>query len=122
MTRKANFLIPSWRPKASHMDVVPPKPEWVPDWVYTNALSARHQYNTNWEMWVYMVSVQNNKPLAETEDACIRGIKKMFLQNRYVYGDKIGQWFEDFMDMDSIFSRVRGWPQWEARLDFEEKK
>lgn len=120
MTSK-RIVLPSWRPKFSNIDQNPVKPDFVPDEIYTYALAAKSQYNTNWEMWVYTESVLHNRPLAETEDACIRGIKKMFLQNRYVYGDKIGKWFEEFMDMDSIFSKVKSWPTFEARLDHERK-
>ncbi len=106
----------SWRPKKKHIKDTK-KPDFVPDWVYTEAQAAKFFYNDNWEYWVYCESQKHNTPIPETEDACIRGIKKEFLKMRMVYGDKIGQWFEDFMEMGDIFSKVKKWPEFLPKLE-----
>ena len=83
------------------------KPEFVPDWVYTMAMSAKYHYNAQWEFWVYQVSRDHNCSVAKAEDACIRGIKKEINRFKMTYGDKIGSWFEDFLDMKDIFNKVK---------------
>ena len=102
-----NFLN-TWRPSVKQaQDVYDPKPDFVPDWVYNDAKMCKCQYNTNWEFWVWQVSQRDNVPLPIAEDACIRGIKKEFLRYRLIYGDRVGSWFEDFLDMNSVFRKVK---------------
>ena len=43
---------------------------------------------------------------AEAEDACIRGIQKAFNQVYLVWGDKIGTWFEQFMELGDLMRKV----------------
>jgi hypothetical protein len=40
------------------------------------------------------------------EDACIRGIQKEINRLKLIYGDRVGQWFEEFLDMGDIFRKV----------------
>lgn len=109
------MLIPSWRPKLRNC-VYKPKPEGIPDWVYTEAMAARYHYNERWEFWVYQVSHEHNCSMAEAEDACIRGIKKAILQMHVVYGDEIGRWYEEFLDMGDIFRKVSH-PEYKRQLE-----
>lgn len=95
-----------WKPSIRNI-TLQDKPEWVPDWVYTMATTAKYHYNQQWEFWVYKVSLDNNCSVALAEDACIRGIQKEINRFKFTYGDKIGGWFEDFLDMKDIFSKVR---------------
>jgi hypothetical protein len=95
-----------WKPSIRNC-VYQDRPEWVPEWVYTQAVAAKRAYNENWEFWVYMTSHDYNCSIPVAEDACIRGLKKSFLQIRHVYGDKIGAWYEQFMDMSDVFNRVK---------------
>lgn len=83
------------------------KPDWVPDWVYTTAMSAKYNYNDRWEFWVHKVSLDNNCSVALAEDACIRGIKQEINRFKFTYGDKIGTWFEQFLEMSDIFDKVK---------------
>lgn len=99
------IVIPSWRPKKRNV-VFSEQPDWLPDWVYTEALAAKRNYNENWEFWVWRVSQDYNCSIPIAEDACIRGIKKAILQFKVAYGDKIGDWFEQFLDMGDIFEKV----------------
>lgn len=94
-----------WMPKARNV-VYQPRPPEIPEWVYDEALAAKRFYNEQWEFWVFLVSRQDNVPLNVAEDACIRGIKKEILRMYHVYGDKIGKWFEDYLDMGDIFNKV----------------
>lgn len=64
-------------------------------------------YNENWDFWVWQESIRHNKSIAETEDACIRGIQKEINRYKLVWGPKIGQWFEEFLEMGDIFRKVR---------------
>lgn len=95
-----------WKPSMRNI-TVPEKPEWVPDWVFTIAVSAKYEYNARWEFWVYKVSLDNNCSVAKAEDACIRGIQKEINRFKLVHGDKIGAWFEEFLDMGDIFRKVQ---------------
>jgi hypothetical protein len=99
-------LLLSWRPNKKQGVTFPVKPEWVPDWVYTQAMTAKRNYNENWEFWVWEVSKEYNVSVAEAEDACIRGIQREINRYKLVYGNKIGNWFEEFLDMGDIFSKV----------------
>lgn len=100
-------MIPiSWRPNIRNTEYQP-KPDFVPDWVYTEAMAAKYHYNVMWEYWVWLEAQRHNKSIAETEDACIRGIKKELLRMKFMYGDKIGKWYEEFLDMGDIFQKVK---------------
>lgn len=108
------MLIPSWRPKKRNVHYAQ-KPDDIPEWVYTQAVAAKRMYNENWEFWVWNVSMDYNCSQAEAEDACIRGIKKEFLRYKLVYGDKIGDWFERYMDMSDLFTKVK-LPEFQNKL------
>lgn len=108
------MIVTSWRPKKRNVTFTP-RPEWVPEWVYTQAMAAKQAYNENWEFWIYQESQNHNKSQAETEDACIRGIQKEINRFKLVWGPKIGQWFEDFLDMGDIFRKVNH-PEYLPRL------
>lgn len=95
-----------WTPKKRNVRYQE-KPDFVPDWVYTEAVTAKKFYNEDWEFWVWNVSRDNNCSQALAEDACIRGLKKTILQMYTVYGDRIGRWYEDYLDMKDIFSKVK---------------
>ena len=82
------------------------KPIEIPQEVYTEALTAKRFYNEEWEFWVWQTAQDYNISVALAEDACIRGIKKAILLAYTVYGDRIGRWYEDFLDMSDIFSKV----------------
>lgn len=99
-------ILNTWRPKIRNI-TYSEKPEWVPDWLYVQAKAAKDHYNRDWEFWVNEVAKQYNCSQALAEDACIRGIKKEILRQYLVYGDKLGKWFEEFLDMKDIFSKVK---------------
>lgn len=111
----APVVLTSWKPKLRNI-TYQEKPDWVPEWVYVQAKVAKDHYNRDWEFWVYEVSKQYNVGQAEAEDACIRGIKKEILRQYLVYGDKVGKWFEDFLDMGDIFTKVKH-PEYITKLD-----
>lgn len=83
------------------------RPEWVPEWIYVEAQAAKHFYNEQWEFWVYEESRRHNCSQAVAEDACIRGLKKVLNLVKHVYGDKIGEWYEKYLDMGDIFDKVK---------------
>lgn len=95
-----------WKPSLRNC-TFPPQPEWVPDEVYKEALAAKRAYNSGWEFWVFQVSQDYNVSQALAEDACIRGLQKEINRFKLVWGDQIGNWWEDFLDMKDIFSKVR---------------
>lgn len=95
----------TWMPKKRNI-VFEERPDAVPEWVFIQAQTAKRQFNENWEFWVWAVSQDYNCPLAIAEDACIRGIQKEILRHKLVYGDSIGEWFERYLDMKDIFSKV----------------
>ena len=100
------MILPSWRPKKRAVYYAE-KPLWVDDWVYTEALTAKRYYNENWEFWVWQESLAHNCSQAIAEDACIRGLRKALNRVKFVYGDNVGKWYEDFLEMGDIFSRVK---------------
>lgn len=99
------FMTPSWRPKRRSVYYAE-KPDAVPDWVYTEAVAAKRFYNENWEFWVWMTARDHNCSIAEAEDACIRGLKKSILLTQVIYGERVGRWYEEFLDMGDIFNKV----------------
>ena len=104
----------SWRPKKRNIRYSG-KPEWIPDQIYTEALSAKRFYNEDWEFWVWDVSRTDNVPLPVAEDACIRGLKKALNRVQFVYGPRVAKWYEEFLDMGGIFTKVKH-PTYEKRL------
>ena len=96
----------TWQPKLRQIRFTE-KPEWIPQEIYLEAMTAKRFYNEQWEFWVYLVSQEHNCSQAIAEDACIRGIKKELAKIKYVYGDKIGTWYEQFLDMSDIFDTVK---------------
>lgn len=100
------MILLSWRPKIRQVTFTP-KPEWLDRAVYNEALSAKRFYNEQWEFWVWQVSQDYNCPVNEAEDACIRGLKKVMDQIKFVYGDRISKWYIDFLDMGDIFSKTK---------------
>lgn len=99
------MLLPTWQPKLRNCRYQE-RPKEIPLPVYNEALCAKRYYNENWEFWVWQTSKEYNVSVAEAEDACIRGLKKSILQIYFVYGDKIGRWYEDFLDLGDIFTKV----------------
>lgn len=99
------MIVLGWRPKKRAV-YYQEKPEWVPEWVYIEAVAAKRFYNENWEFWVWNISRDNNCSQAEAEDACIRGLKKVMDQIDFVYGPKVAKWYREFMDMGDLFTKV----------------
>lgn len=104
----------SWRPRLRNI-VIHPQPDGIPDWVYKEAMAAKQFYNAQWEFWVWQESLNHNCSIAVAEDACIRGLKKALNRVKFVYGDKIGKWYEEFLDMGDIFTKVKH-PEYVAKL------
>src|SRR5258708_32151855 len=100
------LIATTWKPRKRNI-ILYPKPDWVPDWVYTQAITAKRAYNENWDFWVWQESRNNNRSISETEDAGIRGVQKEMHRFKLVYGDKIGKWFEEFMEMGDLFRKVK---------------
>lgn len=96
----------TWMPKARQI-VLHPKPDFVPDWIYTEAVTAKRFYNQDWEFWVWAEAQKYNCSQAVAEDACIRGLQKALHRVKFIYGDKIGKWYVEFLDMGDIFQKVR---------------
>lgn len=101
-----SILIPSWRPNKRKAVQFSDQPDFVPDAIYQEAKAAKKFYNEEWEFWIWNVARDYNCSVPEAEDACIRGLKKTLLQVHLVYGDKIAKWYEDFLEMGDIFSKV----------------
>lgn len=110
------MIVTSWRPKKRDV-YYQDKPEWVPGWVYTEALAAKRFFNEHWEFWVDKVSHDYNCPLPIAEDACIRGYKKAIDQVDFVYGPKIAKWYREYMEMDALLSKVVHPVYKEVKLD-----
>lgn len=100
------LILSDWKPSLRTC-VFQDRPDWVPDEVYKEALAAKRHYNAAWEFWVYMVSKDYNCSMALAEDACIRGIKKEMLRIKHIYGDALGKWYEEFLEMGDIFNKVK---------------
>lgn len=95
----------SWKPNLRKCEFQP-KPDFVPEEVYKEAVALKRHYNAEWEYWVWNVSEDFNVSQAEAEDACIRGIQKAFNQVYLIWGDKIGTWFEQFMELGDLTRKV----------------
>ena len=108
-------IITGWVPKKRNV-IYRTKPEGIPTWVYVEAQNAKRFYNEDWEFWVWQVSREHNVSQAIAEDACIRGIKQEILRQYHVYGDHVGKWFEQYLDMEDIFSKVKH-PEYIKKLD-----
>lgn len=109
-------VVTGWKPSLRNC-TYEERPEWVPDEVYKSALAAKRTYNSGWEFWVWQVAQDYNVSQALAEDACIRGLIKEINRTRLVYGDKIGNWWEDFMDMKSLYAKVSQ-PLWIPELGY----
>lgn len=108
-----------WKPTLRNC-VYKERPEEIPIHVYNEALAAKRYYNEHWEFWVWQTAQEYNVSIALAEDACIRGLRKAILQIYVVYGDKIGRWYEDFLDMKDIFNKVN-YPIYLPKLGYGEK-
>ena len=106
-----------WKPSLRNC-VYEPCPDFVPEEIYKSALAAKRTYNSEWEFWVWNVAQDYNVSQAEAEDACIRGLIKEINRIRLIYGDKIGNWWEDFMDMKDIYTKVQQ-PLWVLELGYK---
>lgn len=104
----------SWKPSVRKIRMHP-QPDWVPDAVYTEAVAAKRNYNEKWEFLVYQTSLDYNVSQQLAEEALLRGLIKEFYKMRVIYGDKIGIWFEDFMEMGDIFRKIK-LPEYKAQL------
>ena len=104
----------SWRPKKRNIRFTE-KPEWVPQHIYNEALSAKKFYNEDWEFWVWQESLKANVSVAVAEDACIRGLKKALNRIQFIWGQEVSQWYLEFLDMGDIFSKVKH-PEYLPRL------
>lgn len=100
------MLLPGWRPKKRPVYYAA-RPDWIDDWVYVEALTAKRFYNEDWEFWVWNESLNSNVSQAIAEDACIRGLKKALDRIKFVYGDKVGQWYLDYLDLGDLFTKVK---------------
>ncbi len=96
----------TWMPKLRQVKFSP-KPDYVPDWVYTEAMCAKRFYNAEWELWVFLEAQKANVSQAVAEDACIRGIKTAMDRLDFIYGPKIAAWYKEFLDMGDLFQKVR---------------
>lgn len=96
----------TWQPKLRQI-TFSPKPDYVPEMVYSEAMAAKRSYNAEWEFWVFLESQNYNCSQAVAEDACIRGLQKALHRVSFVYGDKVGKWYEEFLDMGDIFRKVK---------------
>jgi len=110
------MLLPTWQPKKRSV-YYQEKPDWVDDWIYIEAVTAKRFYNEQWEFWVWQESLKENVSQAIAEDACIRGLRKALNRVRFVYGDRVGQWYEGFLEMGDIFSKVKHPEYTETRLE-----
>jgi hypothetical protein len=99
------MIVLGWKPQKRNV-VFSEKPDWIDPWVYQQAQVAKKNYNEHWEFWVWQVSKEFNCSIAMAEDACIRGIQKEINRLKLIYGDRVGQWFEEFLDMGDIFRKV----------------
>lgn len=106
----------SWRPKKRNVRYSE-RPEWVPEHIYNEAMSAKRFYNEEWEFWVWAEARDANVSQAVAEDACIRGLKKALARVQFVHGPKIAKWYLEFLDMDDIFRKVKH-PEYEKRLGY----
>ena len=108
------MILTTWKPSLRRC-VFQERPDDIPDEVYKQAVAAKRQYNENWEFWVYLVSQDFNVSQGEAEEACIRGIKREILKLYVIYGDRIGKWFEEYLEMGDIFNKIR-YPIYVPRL------
>lgn len=95
----------TWKPKLRNITFTE-KPDFIEQWLYAEAMVAKRFYNAEWEFWVYEESRKANVSQAVAEDACIRGIKTALRRVSFIYGDKVGKWYEEFLDMKDIFNKV----------------
>lgn len=95
-----------WKPTLRNC-TYEPQPDFVPDEVFKEAQAAKRNYNSGWEFWVWQTAQDYNVSQAEAEDACIRGLQREINRFKLVWGDKIGSWWEEYLDMKDIYSKVK---------------
>ena len=103
----------SWKPNLRKCEFQP-RPDFVPEEVYKEAVALKRHYNAEWEFWVWNISMEYNVSQAEAEDACIRSIQKEFYKTKLVcvkeYGEDLGNriatWFEQFMELGDLMRKV----------------
>lgn len=103
----ANLITSGWTPNEHRTLEYKPKPEGIPDWLYNEALAAKKQYNEGWEFWVQDVANTHNVTFGQAEIACIKGIDKACQRIYHLYGPRLGKWFVDYLEMESIFNKVK---------------
>lgn len=99
-------ILTTWKPQLRNITFTE-RPEWIEEWIYTEALAAKRFYNASWEFWVWEEAQRNNCSQAVSEDACIRGIQTAINRIKFIYGDRVGKWYEEFLDMKDIFTKVK---------------
>lgn len=114
------LLLTNWKPTLRNI-IFQEKPDWVPEWVYTEALAAKRYYNAGWEFWVYDVSRTNNVSQDKAELACARGIVTSINQLDYIYGSKLAKWFKEFLEMDGILDKIKHPEYRDIKLESENK-
>lgn len=102
----ANIITSTWTPNEKRTTSYQPKPEQIPEWLYAQALAAKKQYNEGWEVWVQDVANKHNITFGQAEIACIKGIKRESDYIKQIYGPKLGGWFVDYLEMESVFNKV----------------
>lgn len=96
----------SWKPSIRNIKLYD-RPDWVPEVVYTEAVGAKYNYNAMWEFVVHRTASDYNVSQQIAEEAMLRGLDKEFKKMHVIWGDRIGQWFEDFMEMGDIFTKIK---------------
>ena len=109
-----SIIINTWKPSLRKIRFQP-RPDYVPKAVYSEAVGAKRVYNEHWEFFVFHTSQEFNVSQQVAEEACLRGLKKEFNKMRVIWGDKVGIWFEDFMEMGDIFRKIK-LPEYKAQL------
>lgn len=102
----SNIILNRWEPDPNRVVRYNPRPKWVPESIYNEAVAAKKHYNEGWEGWVLDVSRRFNVTFEQAEIACLKGIKREAEYMKVVYGPKFGQWFIDYLEMDGIFDKV----------------
>lgn len=96
----------NWKPSIRNIKIYD-RPDWIPEVVYTEAVGAKHNYNARWEYVVHRTALDYNVSQQVAEEAMLRGLDKEFKKMRVIWGDKIGKWFEDFMEMGDVFAKIK---------------
>lgn len=102
----SNIILDRWEPDPNRVVRYTPRPKWIPEWLYAEAVAAKKHYNEGWEGWVLDVSRRFDVSFENAEIACLKGISKECQNIIQVYGPKYGQWFVDYLEMEGIFKKV----------------